>query len=232
MTKKRAFFFDMDGVIFDSMPNHAAAWDEVMKRHGLDFTARDCYLQEGRTGQDVINEAVWRCENRQASDEEIWAMYDEKTRAFQSRGGAEPMAGIREVLNYLHQNPDNQIFIVTGSGQSTLFDTLDHHFPGVFRRDRMVTAYDVQHGKPHPEPYLRAWQKTGLDKTECCVIENAPLGVRSGKAAGLDVIAVNTGPLSDDDLKRENADLVLPDMYQLLRFLQTNNASTQPTQTT
>ena len=69
MTKKLAYFFDMDGVLFDSMPNHAIAWDEVMKTHGLPFTARDCYINEGRTGESVIREAVWKAHNREATPE-------------------------------------------------------------------------------------------------------------------------------------------------------------------
>ena len=62
----RAYFFDMDGVLFDSMPNHAIAWEEVMKQHQLPFTAYDCYLNEGRTGESVIREAMWKARNRDA----------------------------------------------------------------------------------------------------------------------------------------------------------------------
>lgn len=219
---KEAYFFDMDGVIFDSMSNHAQAWDIVMKRHGLDFTARDCYMQEGRTGQSVIEETIWRCENRQASEKEIWDMYWEKADAFQALGGAEPMTGIHEVLAYL-QSMGKKIYIVTGSGQKTLFDTLEQHFPGIFCRERMVTAFDVTKGKPAPEPYLKAWEKSGCKKEECVVIENAPLGIRSAKAAGLMAIGVNTGPLPDEELQKEGADIVLPDMYALLRYFQELN---------
>lgn len=83
----------------------------------------------------------------------------------------------------------------------------------------MVTAYDVKHGKPDPEPYLRAWERSGYPKEQCCVIENAPLGVRAGKAAGLYTIAVNTGPLPDEMLQREGADQVFPDMSALYNWL-------------
>lgn len=213
----------MDGVIFDSMPHHAQAWDIVMKRHGLDFTARDCYLQEGRTGQSVIYETILRCEHREATEEEIWPIYWEKTEMFQSLGGAEPMRGIHEVLDFL-QAQGKDIYIVTGSGQKTLFNTLEQHFPGIFSRERMVTAFDVERGKPDPEPYLKAWEKSGLRKEDCCVIENAPLGIRSAKAAGLFAIGVNTGPLNDEDLLKEGADIVLPDMPALLRYLITLHA--------
>ncbi len=217
---KQGFFFDMDGVLFDSMPNHAAAWEEVMLQHGLPFTAEDCYINEGRTGQDVIHEAILKYAHRDASDEEIWSIYHEKTAAFQRRGGAQPMHGVKQVLDFLKAR-DAQIWIVTGSGQKSLFDNIDSHFPGIFTRERMITAFDVSHGKPNPEPYLKAWERSGLPKEECCVIENAPLGIRAGKAAGLYSIAVNTGPLADDLLRREGADQVFPDMAALLTFLQT-----------
>mgnify|MGYP004491849285 FL=1 len=91
----------MDGVLFDSMPNPAAAWEEVMSQHGLPFTAEDCYINEGRTGQDVIREAILKYEHRDASDEEVWSIYHEKSAAFQRRGGAGPMRGVRDVLAFL-----------------------------------------------------------------------------------------------------------------------------------
>ena len=210
----------MDGVLFDSMPNHAAAWEEVMSQHGLPFTAEDCYINEGRTGQDVIHEAILKYAHRDASDEEIWSIYHEKTAAFQRRGGAKPMHGVKQVLDFLKAR-GAQMWIVTGSGQKSLFDNIDSHFPGIFTRERMITAFDVSHGKPNPEPYLKAWERSGLPKEECCVIENAPLGIRASKAAGLYSIAVNTGPLADDLLRREGADQVFPDMAALLTFLQT-----------
>lgn len=130
------------------------------------------------------------------------------------------MRGVKQVLDFL-KACGAQIWIVTGSGQKSLFDNIDSHFPGIFTRERMITAFDVSHGKPNPEPYLKAWERSGLPKEECCVIENAPLGIRAGKAAGLYSIAVNTGPLADDLLRREGADQVFPDMAALLTFLQT-----------
>ena len=214
-----AYFFDMDGVLFDSMPNHAKAWEQVMTRHHLHFTVRDCYINEGRTGQDVIREALEKNGIFDATDEEIWHIYKEKSDLFHELGGAEPMPGMAQVLQYL-QSQGAQIWIVTGSGQKTLFDHLSDVFPGIFTRERMITAYDVTHGKPNPEPYLKAWERSGLRKEECMVIENAPLGVRAGKAAGLFTVAVNTGVLTRQDLWQAGADIVLDDMYQLLSFMQ------------
>ena len=83
----------------------------------------------------------------------------------------------------------------------------------------MITAFDVVNGKPDPEPYLKAWERSGLSKEQCVVIENAPLGVRSGKAAGLTVFAVNTGILTREDLLQAGADQVFDSMAELLTFL-------------
>ena len=216
----RAYFFDMDGVLFNSMPHHAIAWEEVMKEHDLPFTAYDCYLNEGRTGESVIREAMWKARNRDATPDEIKQIYTEKSERFnllaQQAGGTVVIDGVAEVLRYV-QSTGSQIWVVTGSGMRSLLDNLNNALPPVFQRDRMITAFDVTHGKPAPEPYLKAWERSGLQKEQCFVIENAPLGIRSGKAAGLTVYAVNTGILTREDLAQ--ADQVFDSMAELLEFL-------------
>ena len=219
--KHQGYFFDMDGILFDSMPWHAEAWEEVMKRHHLDFTARDCYLNEGRTGYDVIHEAITKrnaSSERTISKEEINAIYAEKCAAFQRYGKAAPIKNVACVLEYIHRF-NKQIWIVTGSGQQSLFDELDNYFPNIFKRECMITAFDVTKGKPDAEPYLKAWERSGLPKEACCVIENAPLGILSAKRAGLYTIGVNTGILSKDDLLNAGADQVFNDMNELLTYL-------------
>lgn len=222
MTEQRAYFFDMDGVLFDSMPSHAIAWDRVMSTHGLPFTARDCYLNEGRTGESVIREAVWKAHQREATREEITTIYAEKSAYFsmleEKEGGTPPIPGVAEVLKHL-ASLGCHIWVVTGSGMRSLIDNLNTALPPVFQKDKMITAFDVVHGKPDPEPYLKAWERSGLSKEQCVVIENAPLGVQSGKAAGLTVYAVNTGVLSNEDLEQAGADRVFNSMAELLEEL-------------
>ena len=128
---QKAYFFDMDGVLFDSMPNHAIAWEEVMKVHGLSFTARDCYINEGRTGESVIREAMWKACNRDATPEEVKSIYAEKSAYFHSLGEAAPIDGVAAVLKHV-QSCGHQIWVVTGSGQLTLIDSLQSIFPSIF----------------------------------------------------------------------------------------------------
>ena len=215
----KAFFFDMDGVLFDSMPRHAIAWEEVMKLHGLPFTAYDCYINEGRTGESVIREAFQKALGRDATPEEVTTIYAEKSAYYHQllQTTTPTIPGIEDVLHFVKEK-GAQIWVVTGSGMRTLLDSLNTVFPAIFQQDRMITAFDVTHGKPDPEPYLKAWERSRLPKEQCIVIENAPLGIRSGKAAGLTVYAVNTGILKREDLAQ--ADKVFDSMAELLAFLQ------------
>ena len=221
MNLAKAYFFDMDGVLFDSMPRHAIAWEEVMKQHGLPFTAYDCYINEGRTGESVIREAFQKALDRDATQEEVKTIYAEKSAFYHQllQTTTPTIPGVADVLQFVKEQ-GHQIWVVTGSGMRTLLDSLNEVFPSIFQQDQMITAFDVTQGKPHPEPYLKAWERSGLPKEQCVVIENAPLGVRSGKAAGLTVYAVNTGILKREDLLQAGADMVFDSMHELLQFLQ------------
>lgn len=216
---EKAYFFDMDGVLFDSMPRHAIAWEEVMKQHGLPFTAYDCYINEGRTGESVIREAFQKVLHRDATPDEVKTIYAEKSAYYHQllKTTTPIIPDVDRVLQFV-KDSGSQIWVVTGSGMRTLLDSLNTVFPSIFQQDRMITAFDVTHGKPDPEPYLKAWERSGLKKEQCFVIENAPLGIRSGKAAGLTVYAVNTGILTREDLAQ--ADHIFDSMAELLRFLQ------------
>ena len=112
----------------------------------------------------------------------------------------------------MHAITDNgmTVGVVTGSGQRPLIKRLLSDFGEFLDEDHIVTAYDVEHGKPAPDPYLMGLQKAGnLKPWEGIVVENAPLGVRAGAAARILTIAVNSGPLPDDELWQAGADMVV-----------------------
>lgn len=213
----KSLFFDMDGVLFDSMPYHAASWIKVMNDVGIPFTEYDAYMNEGRTGASTITEYFIKYKKREPLSSEIDDMYAKKSLTFAQISNTKVMHGICDVLNEII-NDGKSIFLVTGSGQKTLLNTLNEYFPGIFAKENMVTAYDVTKGKPDPEPYLIALSKSGVQKNEAMVIENSPLGVQAGSSAGLFTIAVNTGVLSDKVLYDYGADIVLPDMKALKEF--------------
>lgn len=207
----KAFLFDMDGVLFNSMPFHAVSWCKAMKEFGLSISEQQAYMNEGRTGAGTINELAMQQWGRQATPKEIEDIYKRKAEIFVSCGTAEPMKGAVNLLNSIKKS-GFKIVLVTGSGQKSLLDKLNHSFPGIFTPENMVTAYDVKYGKPNPEPYLMGLKKAGVSAWEAVVVENAPLGVRAGVAAGIFTIAVNTGPLPNEVLSREGANVIFPSM--------------------
>jgi HAD superfamily hydrolase (TIGR01509 family) len=210
----KAVLFDMDGVLFDSMPIHAYAWSKTLQEEGLPFEEKEAYLHEGRTGNGTINIIFNRLTGRDATPEEIKRIYKRKSHLFDLSPEAPVMPGAFELLGQIRKNGLNRV-LVTGSGQKKLLSKLDHFFPGQFSLSQMVTAYDVVYGKPNAEPYLKGLNKAGIKACNAIVVENAPLGIESAKAAGIFTIAVNTGKLEDHYLLDAGADLLFQGMQAL-----------------
>jgi len=212
----KAVFFDMDGVLFDSMPLHAKAWLPAMSEFGLEFSLYDAYMNEGRTGDSTIDEAFLLKYGKTVDEETKRKIYQQKSDLFNSFNTIpQQIPDVYELLKIV-KNRGLQIFVVTGSAQVSLLEMLDESFPNIFEEDKTVTAFDCKIGKPDPEPYLIALSKAKVEKWQALVVENAPLGVRSAVAAGLFTIGVNTGILKPEELEKEGANLVLPNMRVLI----------------
>ena len=208
----KAVLFDMDGVLYDSMPNHAIAWQQSMAQFGIAMTADDAYASEGARGVDTIRQMVKRQQGREIDEAEAQQMYDVKSRIFHELPEAPVMPGILELMRQI-QDDGIQIGVVTGSGQKPLIKRILKDFGTFVDEAHITTAYDVRRGKPKPDPYLMGLRKAGnLKPYEAIVVENAPLGIRAGAAAKIFTIAVNTGPLSVQTLLDANADLLFPTM--------------------
>lgn len=222
--RPKAVLFDMDGVLYDSMPNHAVAWQKSMAQFGINMTAEDAYATEGARGIDTIKKFASMQLHKDISDEEAQQMYDVKTAIFHSMPEAPIFDGVIRLMTLIRQS-GLTIGIVTGSGQRPLINRLLTDFGDFITTGRIVTAYDVTHGKPAPDPYLMGAAKTGAKPHECIVVENAPLGVKAGIAAGCLTIAVNSGPLPDSVLSDCGAHVVLPSIKRLAEVWEdiTNN---------
>lgn len=210
----RAVLFDMDGVLYDSMPRHAVAWVESMKQFDIHMTAADAYATEGARGIDTIVHFVKQQQGRDISLDEAQKMYDVKTEIFHAMPTAPIFPGVKEIMQKI-TDAGLTIGVVTGSGQRPLINRLLDDFGDFLCEDHIVTAYDVKRGKPNPDPYLMGLQKAGnLKPCEGIVVENAPLGVRAGVAAGIFTVAINSGPLPDEALTKEGANLLYHKMTE------------------
>ena len=208
----------MDGVLYDSMPNHSKAWSQAMEKFGMHMSPHDVYMNEGATGHDTVVRISLRDRGYEATESEIEEIYGYKADLFRSMPEARVMPGAIDVFKKAAA-AGLKILIVTGSGQKNLIERVQKDFEGYITRDRMVTAFEVTRGKPYPDPYLKGLEIAGVPASEAVVVENAPLGIRAAVAAGIDTIAVNTGPLEDEVLEAEGPALLLHSMKDLSEWL-------------
>ncbi len=214
----KAALIDMDGVLYDSMKYHTLAWKQMMEENGIKCSRDEFYLYEGMTGAATID-LIWQREfGKPCEPDKRTALYDYKTKIFKTIGGNDPMPGADRMLRTLCERGIKCV-LVTGSGQASLIDNIRKDYPGVFAEGMMVTAHDVTKGKPDPEPYLKGLEKAGVKPEEAIVIENAPLGVRAGVAAGIRTMAVCTGPIPKSKFEEEKAWGIFPSMNDFADML-------------
>jgi beta-phosphoglucomutase len=188
----RAALFDMDGVITDTMPLHYESWKRAFEPYSVNVYQMDVYLREGMTSE-TMGRAIARDKGKELPDEAMKKIVEDKTRIFEQLVDERAKAydGVPETLRMLHNN-GLKLALVTGSRRSSVDAVLKKvKLEGAF--DVIVGAEDVEKGKPGPEPYLAAMKKLDMPALVCVVVENAPLGVESAKAAKAGyVIAVTT----------------------------------------
>lgn len=214
--RPEAALIDMDGTLYDSMVNHTAAWHRLMTEQGVKCTREEFYLYEGRTGASTINELFKREFHREATEEEKESLYKLKTVYFRELPEVCVMPGAQAMVAALRDLSLKRV-LVTGSGQSSLINRLDTDYPGLFSPEMRITSRSVKHGKPHPEPFLKAMELAGVSPDRAIVIENAPLGVEAGHRSGAFTVGVTTGPIKREALEEAGADIVFASMPEFER---------------
>ena len=174
-----ALLFDLDGVLIDSTPAVSRVWSKWAEARG--FNPEEVVAHaHGRpsiaTVREYLPNADHEAENRIVERAEI-----------EDLDGVVPLPGARELLEGL---PATRWTIVT-SGTRALAE-VRLRAAGLPAPNNFVTATDVVNGKPHPEPFLKAAKILGVAASDCVVVEDAPAGIRAGKAAGARVIAFPT----------------------------------------
>jgi beta-phosphoglucomutase len=183
----KAIIFDMDGVLVDSMPYHADAWKKAFAIAGISIDREDIYELEGSNHKQVID-IIYRRFGRIPTEQDIQGLTRRKKDIYSQIERTMPFEGMIELLASLKSR--HKLAVVSGSDRKTVRKTIDTFFPDTF--DVIVDGDDTYEGKPSPLPYLKAAEKLGIPKEHCLVIENAPLGIRAAKKAGMICIAMPT----------------------------------------
>ncbi len=206
-----SLIFDMDGVLIDSMTCHADAWIRTFQDIGIEIKREDIYDIEGANHKGVID-YVCSMAGKEVGPEQVEALRVRKRNLFFKCNTFSSFPGMQECVRQLKQKYD--LAVVSGSDRPIVENVIEGFFPDTF--DIIVSGADVEHGKPDPEPYLKAVSMLGAETRECLVIENAPLGVEAAKRAKIECIAVSTYV---SPLKLSKADLVFQDHAELIEYL-------------
>jgi len=210
----KGIFFDMDGVLYNSMPYHAQSWIQTFKEFNLTLPEIEPYMNEGSTAYYTVQQMFKKYLNQEATPEICEKIKNRKHEVMSQMPQSEILQPMPDLLKKIAAQ-NIECWVVTGSAQEALINRLVEEFRNTLHRSKMITANDVKNGKPNPEPYLKAMLKSGFKNNNAIVIENAPLGIESAKAAGLFTIAINTGPLDPTVLKKAGADIVLSETEEL-----------------
>lgn len=198
----------MDGVITDTMPYHFKVWKDLFAIQGINVTREDIYSREGQKGIESIKEIF----NKYQKPFDLGTANQlllKKEAVFKRIFKRKFIAGARPFLNALSMQ-SIRLALVTGTSRDEVVHLLPKKLFDLF--EVTVCGCDVQLGKPHPEPYLKALAGLSLAPDQVIVIENAPFGVRSAKAAGLRCGAITTS-LPKEFL--HEADFVVKDFKEL-----------------
>ncbi len=207
----KGLIFDVDGVLMDSMPYHADAWVQAFGEVGIHITNMDIYEIEGSNHKGVVDLIFQKAGMEpDTSDYEVFLI--KKRENFLRNNRAEPFKGMQMCLKALKKK--YKLAVASGADRTIVNALMGQFYPGIF--EAIVSGEDVTRGKPDPEPYLKAALKLGLEPEECMVIENAPLGIKSAKMAGIYCVAVPTYLPKE---KLMGADMVLTDHAELIAYL-------------
>jgi sugar-phosphatase len=192
----RGLLLDMDGVLILSTASVERAWRIWAARHGLEPEAV-IHAAHGRPTHETI-----RAIAPQLDVDAETRHLDELEAA--DADGVEPVPGAAWLLTAL---PAGSYAVVTSASRSLA--AIRFAQAGLDEPPDVVSADDVAHGKPDPDPYLTAAARLGIDSRDCVVIEDSPAGIAAGLAAGCRVIALRT-TYGDDALT--GAEVVLSDL--------------------
>ncbi len=204
-----AIIFDMDGVLVDSNAFHLRKWVDLFRAHGVPFTDEDLPRMVLGPPNDVTFrrylKADLTAEQIDELDEELEANFRREIAPH-----ARTMPGVQRLLEECRAQA-----IPLAVASAAMTKNVDFLISTLGLRDyfsEMLSADDISHPKPHPEIYLKAADKLGIDPKSCAVIEDSFVGIEAAKRAGMKCLAVAT-TFSLEDLRRQTrADLIVPSL--------------------
>ncbi len=215
MKKFDAVVFDMDGVIFDSEKATMDCWLELAEKYNIENLEEPFLACTGTTNQrtrEIMLEAYGEDFPYDTFAKEASVMFHEKY-----DGGKLPMkSGVREILDYL-QHKGKKIALASSTRKQTVVNELRD--AGIIEYfDEIITGDMVTHSKPHPEIFLLACEKIGVDPENAYAIEDSYNGIRAAGAGKLRPIMVPDLLPANDEMK-DIAETVKRSLEEVIEYL-------------
>lgn len=203
-----AVIFDLDGVIVDTMPFHARAWQETFKKFGIKVSKKDIYLREGEKWDKTFFD-ILKKHKIKITDEIKREVFRHRENVFKNILKIRIFKDAPPLIRALKKR-GLKLALVTGTPRKEVIRILPRRLYTLF--DVVIPSDEVRRGKPHPEPFLKALKALKTSPKETIVIENSPNGIIAAKKANMKVIAIETS-LSRRYLKE--ADFILKSLGQI-----------------
>jgi len=223
MGKPYGLIFDVDGVIADTEAVNARASIKVFEDlFGIKGVKRDDFEAGLGRGAEEYVKAAARVHGLELTEEQVEKATQLRQEYFLNVLSEEPLPpfpGVLELMDRAMQNQDFRVAIAT-SGTLEKSRAVLNAAKIPYQRMIYITGSDVKNKKPHPELFLLAAERMGVESANCVVIEDAPNGVQAAKAAGAKCIAVtnstNAANLSEADLVCDSLEQIDLDIIQEL----------------
>ncbi|HYJ84582.1 MAG TPA: HAD family phosphatase [Pyrinomonadaceae bacterium] len=216
----KAIFFDFNGVIIDDERLQMAAYQEVLREHGIELTEDDYFSSLGMDDKTFVRAAFSRA-NKKLTEEVLQKTLDEKTARHRKliENNLPLFPGVVNFLKATARHYDLGLVSMSNSAEvGYVLDLAD--LRPLF--SVIVTAEDVNVCKPAPDCYRSGFEKLNENRlvrrllpvlaNECLVIEDSPPGVESGRAAGMRTLGV-TSTVSEAALRGAGAEIVTPSLF-------------------
>jgi beta-phosphoglucomutase len=188
-TTPRAVLWDVDGTLVDSLEYHWLSWRAALSNEGYTLTREQFLSTFGRRNDEILRAYF----GPQVAPERVLRISldkEEQYREMVRRRGIEPLPGVRRWLAQLKAAgwrqaiassapPLNLEVILAALGAKDCFDAI-------------VSAEEVERGKPDPQIFLAAAAKVQTPPARCVVVEDAPAGTEAARRAGMRAIGVLT----------------------------------------
>ena len=209
----KAIFFDLDGTLIKSMDDHFYSWNHILNKYkNINIDKNFFFLTEG-TKLQVLVKKFFINKNIKCTSEEIEQLIFLKDQYYKSNFKVKFYPKVISLIKFLLKK-NILLYIVTSGSKRRVFRTLPKNFINLF--ENIITGDDCKKGKPSPEQYLTALKLSKIDRKNCLVLENAPLGIISAKKAKIKTIAI-TNTLTSKYLYK--ADKVIKSIEEIKKFI-------------